>query len=302
MRKDIEFPASDGTVLRGWHYGPDGREGPHPTVVMAHGFSAVKEMYLDKFAEAFARTGLASIVYDNRNFGASDGTPRQEIDPWQQVRDYSDAITYAQRQRETDAQRIGAWGSSYSGGHVLAVAAIDRRVKCVVSQVPLVSGSQNFRRLVRADFLEGLNGQLAQDRLDRAEGQAPAMLPVVDENPAAASALPTADSHAWFIATHKARAPAWRNEVTLRTIEYGFGYEPGTYIGNISPTPLLMIVAIKDHLAVSDLAIKAYEQAFEPKKLVLLPGGHFDAYVEAFDQASRPACEWFATHLMAGRR
>src|SRR5277367_5115993 len=155
MRKDIEFRAGDGTILRGWHYQPSGLSGKHPTIVMAHGFSAVKEMYLDKFAEAFARSGLASIVFDNRNFGASDGMPRQEIDPWTQIRDYSDAITFAAGLPETDGDRIGVWGSSYSGGHVLVVAAIDRRVKCVVSQVPAISGAQGFRRLVRADFLAG---------------------------------------------------------------------------------------------------------------------------------------------------
>jgi len=298
MRKDIEFPATDGTILRRWHYLPDGRPGKHPTIVMAHGFSAVKEMYLDKYAESFAQAGFASVAYDNRNFGASDGLPRQEIDPWLQIRDYSDAITFAQCLSETDAERIGVWGSSYSGGHVLVVAAIDRRVKCVVSQVPVISGSQGLRRLVRADFISRLNAQLAEDRRNRAAGKPPAMVPVVDENPTAVSASPTADSYKWYWETHKSRALSWRNEVTLRTLEYGFGYEPGSYIGNISPTPLLLIVAVKDHLAVSDLAIKAYEQAYEPKKLVLLPGGHFDAYVEEFDQSCQPACEWFANHLM----
>ena len=74
------------------------------------------------------------------NFGASDGAPHQEIDPWQQIRDYRDAITYAETLEETDAERIGIWGTSQSGGHVLVVGAVDRRVKCVVSQVPLVSG------------------------------------------------------------------------------------------------------------------------------------------------------------------
>ena len=302
MRNDIEFPATDGTILRGWHYLPDTRGGKHPTIVMAHGFSAVKEMYLDKYADAFTKAGFASVVYDNRNFGASAGVPRQEIDPWLQIRDYSDAITFARGLSETDAERIGVWGSSYSGGHVLVVAAIDRRVKCVVSQVPAISGSQGFRRLLRADFIAGLNAQLAEDRRNRAAGKPPAMVPVIDENPAAVSALPTADSYKWFSETHKSCAPSWRNEVTLRTLEYGFGYEPGAYIGSISPTPLLLIVAVNDHLAVSDLAIKAYEQACEPKKLVLLPGGHFDAYVEEFDQSCQPTCEWFATHLMAAKR
>src|SRR5918997_676201 len=93
MRQDVEFDA-EGVTLRGWLYTPDGAGEGAPTVVMAHGFSAVKEMYLDRFAEAFAEAGLAALVFDNRNFGASDGEPRQEIDPWAQVRDYRHAITH----------------------------------------------------------------------------------------------------------------------------------------------------------------------------------------------------------------
>ena len=88
MRTDVEFRVEDGVILRGWHYRPDRGRGPWPTIVMAHGFSAVKEMYLDRFAEVFAAAGLAALVFDNRNFGASDGAPRQEIDPWQQIKDY----------------------------------------------------------------------------------------------------------------------------------------------------------------------------------------------------------------------
>ncbi len=296
MRTDISFKTTDGTTLRGWHYLPD-RGGKHPTVIMAHGFSAVKEMYLDKYAEAFAQAGLASLVYDNRNFGASDGEPRQEIDPWLQIRDYSDAITFVRSLEQSDPQQIGIWGSSYSGGHVLVVAATDRRVKCVVSQVPLISGCQNFRRLVRADFLAPLQAGLHADRDTRAAAGAPGMLPVVAEDPMAPSALPTADSYKWFTTTAASRAPAWRNEVTLRSIEYGFGYEPGAYIGLISPTPMLMIVGVSDHLTVSDLAIAAYERAYEPKRLVLVRGGHFDAYVELFDQTAKPASDWFRAHL-----
>jgi fermentation-respiration switch protein FrsA (DUF1100 family) len=299
MRTDIAFKAYDGTTLRGWHYTPDA-SGRHPTIIMAHGFSAVKEMYLDKYAEAFAKAGFASVVFDNRNFGASEGEPRQEIDPWMQIRDYSDAITFAQGLDRTAMGQIGIWGSSYSGAHVLVVAAIDRRVKCVVSQVPLISGYHGFRRLVRADFIAGLHEGFHAERAKIAAGGTPSMLPVVAADPMAPSALPTADSYTWFTETAVLRAPSWRNEVTLRTIEYGFGYEPGAYIGLISPTPLMLIVAVKDHLTVSDLAIGAYEQAHEPKRLVLLPGGHFDAYVAGFEQSSGPACDWFRTHLTGG--
>src|SRR5215472_17123874 len=151
MRKDVEFKTQDGVMLRGWHYLLDQHTGKIPTIVMTHGFSAVKEMCLDKFAEVLAEAGLGALVFDNRNFGASGGEPRQEIDPWEQVRDYRDAITFVETLPETDADRIGIWGSSYSGGHVLVVGAIDRRVKCVAGQVPLVSGHNNARRLIRAD-------------------------------------------------------------------------------------------------------------------------------------------------------
>jgi fermentation-respiration switch protein FrsA (DUF1100 family) len=298
MRQDVEFNA-EGVTLRGWLYVPDGATGPVPTVVMAHGFSAVKEMYLDAFAEVFAASGLGALVYDNRNFGASDGEPRQEIDPWEQVRDYRHAITYARTREEVDGDRIGIWGSSYSGGHVLVAGAIDRRVKCVVSQVPLVSGHHNSRRLVRSDFIAPVREAFDADREARFRGEPPAMVPVVDPDPMATSALPTADSWEWFSQTGETRAPSWRNEVTLRSVEMFWEYEPGAWIEWISPTPLLLVVAQRDHLTVSDLAIAALERAREPKRLALLPGAHYDAYVAGFDAASRVARDWFGAHLRA---
>jgi uncharacterized protein len=298
MRQDIEFQA-EGPVLRGWLYTPDTAGAPYATVVMAHGFSAVKEMYLDRFAEVFAASGLAALVFDNRNFGASDGTPRYEIDPWAQVRDYRDAITFARTRVEVDRERIGIWGSSYSGGHVLVVGAIDRRVRCVVAQVPLVSGYRNILRLVRADVVAGLRAALDQDREARFTGQAPGMLPVVSQDPLGSAALPTPDSYQWFTETGRTRAPAWRNEVTLRTVELLMEYEPGGYLERIAPTPLLMVVAAGDHLTPADMALEAYARALEPKRLELLPGGHFDAYVgDGFEHASGAARDWFVQHLL----
>jgi uncharacterized protein len=169
MREDIEFDA-EGVTLRGWLYLPAGATGPVPTVVMAHGFSAVKEMHLDSFAEAFTLGGLGALVFDNRNFGASDGEPRQEIDPWAQVRDYRHAITFAQTLAEVDPDRIGVWGSSYSGGHGLVLGAIDKRVKCVAVQVPLVSGFRNIKRLVRQDFIAANRAAFDDDRAARFRG------------------------------------------------------------------------------------------------------------------------------------
>ncbi len=296
-RTDVEFNA-EGTILRGWLYRPDG-DGVVPGVVMAHGYSAVKEMYLDAFAEVFAQAGLAALVFDNRNFGASDGEPRYEIDPWEQIRDYRHAISYMQTLPGIDRERIGVWGSSYSGGHVLVLGAIDKRIKCVVSQVPLISGSENARRLIRSDMFPGLRAALDADREARFAGKEPGRIPVVCEDPMGMAVLPTADSWTWFTETANTRAPSWQNEVTLRSVEMFLEYEPGTYISRISPTPLLLVVAAGDHLTVSDLTIDAYEQAREPKKLVILPGGHFDAYTGPdFEVSSASARDWLVQHLI----
>jgi uncharacterized protein len=182
MRRDIEFNAN-GLTLRGWFYVPDGAKKPVRTVIMAHGFSCLKEMSLDKYAEIFVKDGLGVFVYDNRCFGASDGEPRQEIDPMAQVSDYQHAITFARTLPEVDKDRIGVWGTSYTGGHVLIVGAIDKRVKCVVSQVPVVSGSCNIHRAVREDIIPNLLARFAADRDARYTGETPAMVPVASRDP-----------------------------------------------------------------------------------------------------------------------
>jgi cephalosporin-C deacetylase-like acetyl esterase len=150
-RENIQFKTRDGVTLRGWFYSPETaalNSVPLPCVVMSHGFSAVKEMGLDLFASHFvAKLSVSCLVYDHRGFGASDtrdGELRQEIVPTQQTDDMSDAISYAQSREDVDTQNIALWGSSYSGGHVLSVAAVDRRVKAVLSQVPFISGSRSF--------------------------------------------------------------------------------------------------------------------------------------------------------------
>jgi fermentation-respiration switch protein FrsA (DUF1100 family) len=299
MRRDIEFDA-EGTTLRGWFVLPDQGRSPFPTVVMSHGFSALKEMALDQYAERFARAGMASVVYDNRNFGTSDGEPRQEIDPWAQVRDYRHAITFATTLAEVDPSRIGVWGSSYSGGHVLVVSAIDRRVRCVVAQAPLISGWRNVLRFVRSDLVAMYRGQFDDDRAARYRGEPPAMVPVVAEGPLDPCAIPTPDSWQFFTELKKTVAPTWRNEVTLRSVEMLTEYEPGTYIERISPTPLLMVIAARDHVTVADEALAAYERAREPKKLMLIDGGHFAVYGDHFDDVADAAADWFTQHLHGG--
>ena len=85
--------------------------------------------------------------------------------------------------------------------------------------------------------------------------------------------------------------------MTLRSVEIFSEYGPGSYLPGISPTPLLMVVARDDHLTVADEALAVFNQALERKKLALLPGGHFDAYVAGFAQSSGAARDWFIQHL-----
>lgn len=145
-RHDVAFE-SHGVTCRGWFY-PAATEPdvPAPCVVMAHGLAAVKEMRLDAYAERFAAAGLHVLVFDYRHFGASDGDPRQLLDVRRQHQDWVSAVAYARARPDVDASRIALWGSSFSGGHVLAVA---RRVQpaAVVAQVPHVSGPRSVREL-----------------------------------------------------------------------------------------------------------------------------------------------------------
>ena len=92
-RHDIDIPLPDGVSLRGWHYAQSLADAP--VIVMSHGFGVVKEMQLDLIAEVFAGGGFNCVVYDHRNLGASGGEPRHHIDPWQQVADCREVVTFA---------------------------------------------------------------------------------------------------------------------------------------------------------------------------------------------------------------
>ena len=298
-RSDIEFDA-DGTTLRGWLYTPTRDSGPFPTVVMAHGFTAHKEMGLDDYAEEFAGSGLASIVYDNRNFGASDGQPRHEVDPVAQMRDYRHALTYAESRPELDPARLGIWGTSYTGGLVLIAAALDRRVKCVVSQVPMISGHESMVQLMplaeRADFYRMLD----DERQSVAKGNSPNCVSVCSDDPTKPPTAPGRRTHHYFTSMARTKHVDWQNRVTIRSIELRLEYEAMPYLARISPTPLLMIVATDDEITPTDIALRAFGRAREPKNLLLMKGDHYHPYLDGFDRSSAAARDWFTVHLGAG--
>jgi len=97
-RTDVEFEVDGGVKLRGWLFVPPG-EGRRPAITMAHGYAGVKEHALEPFARAFAEAGFVVLLHDHRGFGASEGTPRHDIDPWRQIADWRRAISFSRKAR-----------------------------------------------------------------------------------------------------------------------------------------------------------------------------------------------------------
>lgn len=295
-RRDVTF-TSQGLECAGWYYTPQGLKSGEksPAIVMAHGFSLVKEAYLDKFAEKFAEAGFAVLVFDYRYLGASAGEPRGQIFAAEQQQDYRNAVTWISLQKEVDPQRIGIWGTSLSGGHVLHLGAFDKRVKAVVAQVPATNAPERNQTMTPEALARRIAWQAAQRTEQYVTG-------VVKYFPVIAAAgkpavFPQQESYDFFTDVAKI-APNWENRVTVESLEMIREYSPTTYIQLISPTPLLMIVASDDVLTSTPAEKADFERAREPKRLVVIEGGHFAVYQgPGFDIASQAAVEWFEQYL-----
>lgn len=298
-RKNITF-LSEGLQCAGWLYLPQKTTENFkvPAIVMAHGFSLVKEAYLDRYAEVFCKGGFAVLVFDYRNFGESESYSPQHLEPYEQIKDYRNAISWISALPEIDEENIGIWGTSYSGGHVLHIGAVDQRVKAVVAQVPTINGRKGAQRKMVSEKFDDFMRNLTDYRTERYVSGKRKMYPVVSADGIAAQPHPEALK--WFLETAKEVAPTWKNEITLESMEHYVEYHPASLIDFISPTPLMIIAAMEDGITPPDLIIEAYEErAKEPKKLVELPGGHFDVYNGAtFEQASIESLKWFQQHLL----
>ncbi|MET8409563.1 alpha/beta hydrolase [Streptomyces sp. NPDC005195] len=294
QRKDVQFRADGALELRGRLFLPDG-PGPHPAITMAHGYAAVKEHGLEPFARAFAENGFVVLVHDHRGFGASDGRPRQDVDPWRQIADWRRAISFLESLPEVDPERIGLWGTSYAGGHAIVLGATDRRLRAVVSQVPTISGFEQGRRRIVPEAVAALEEGFSEDERAQLRGEAPRTVAVVGSDPAVPASYRTQEAIDFYL--QPMPDGVWENEVTVRSTRAARMYEPGIWVDRVSPTPLLMVVALNDTVTVTDMALAAYERALEPKRLRTIPGGHFDPYTTRFDEASGAAVEWFREHL-----
>jgi uncharacterized protein len=294
-RRDVEFAVEGGDHLRGWLFVPTDAGGPRPAISMAHGYAGIKEHGLEPFARAFAEAGFVVLLHDHRNFGASDGAVRHDVDPWRQVADWRRAISFLESLPEVDATRIGVWGTSYAGGHVIVLGATDRRIRAVVSQVPTISGFEQGLRRIPPDAIVALENAFSEDERAQLRGEPPRRQLIVSADPSLPASYRSKDAIDFYL--QPIPPGIWENTVTSRSTRAARMYEPGIWIPRVSPTPLLMVVALNDTITVTDLALAAYERALEPKKLVTIPGGHFDPYLGQFQKSSSAAVAWFREHL-----
>jgi dienelactone hydrolase len=299
--REVEFAAGDGTALRGRLYVPDRViAGTRPAVVMTHGFSATIDMALGDYAERVCDSGVVVLAYDHRHFGASDGEPRQLVNPWRQTRDQIDALAWLAAQPEVDGDRLGVWGSSYSGGQALVLGAVDARVHAVVANVPFVGGfggeaTIEDRYIALRDALLDDSGDGPADAHDEPSGPYSV---VIEEGRTDPVFLKQPEAATWFLGRGRRPGVRWENRVWLRR---AFGstpaFDPAVTVPHLH-APLLMVAATDDDVASTEAALATFAVAPEPKELVMIEGHHFTPYAgAALDRAADAAAAWFTRWL-----
>ncbi|HEY2837846.1 MAG TPA: alpha/beta fold hydrolase [Pirellulales bacterium] len=278
---------SEGTRLSAEIFAPKTRKtNKLPTIILSHGWGGQASL-LRADAEAFAKAGYLAVTFDYRGWGASDGrliptgdVPesdgkqpvqvtarelREVVDPLDQTTDLLNVIHWVHGESLCDTSRIGLWGTSYSGGHVVYAAAVDHRVKAIVSQVPALDS-----RWVTASEAE--QKKTLEDATRRARGELGYPPPGVKE-----------------VGNLKG-API--REKMLR-------YAPVDMADQAPGCAMLFIIAEKEELFDNrDHAIKAHERAKGPKKLITVPGiTHYGVYLQAHKTCQDAAIRWFDEEL-----
>jgi dienelactone hydrolase len=277
-RVDLDFESGEGSCAA-WFY-PS--QAPHAAcVVMAHGFGGVREARLGAYAKRFQQAGHAVLVFDYRHFGDSSGEPRQLIAIRRQLADWRAAVAFARSLDGVDPGRVALWGTSFSGGHVLAVAARDPRVACAISQVPFMSGPATVAMAgPRAGLRLAVEG--FRDAIGAVVGRGPRYVPIVGQ-PGELAAMTAPGAEAGCRALFPPGFP-WRNEVAARIfLAMGF-YVPGHRAKRVR-CPLLVQVADEDTTTPPAPAVNAARKSSQGE-LRRYPVGHFDIYVgEPFERA-----------------
>ncbi len=281
-REDVSFD-SDGERCAAWLYRPAGA-GPHPCVILAHGFGGTRAARLWAFAERFRDAGIAALVFDYRHFGDSGGEPRQLLSVPRQHVDWRAAIAFARSLPGIDPERIALWGTSFSGGHVVALAADDERIAAVVSQAPFASG---LSALAAAGPKESARLTVAGllDLLAAIGVGEPARIPIVNR-PGHGGAMVQPGAYEGYLALFDDSDDAFRNEVCARIALTLGAYAPSRRAGDVR-CPLLVCVLTDDDVTPAEPARGMARRAPRGELIEYGPGlGHFAIYVGApFERA-----------------
>jgi pimeloyl-ACP methyl ester carboxylesterase len=188
--------ASRGTRCAGWLTLPD-CPGPHPGVVLAHGLGATHEMLMAQYEQHFARCGLATLAFDYRHTGESDGVPRQRFSMRHHQQDVGAALDYVRRHESIDPDRVALWGTSLGAMHVLRVAGECADVAAVVVQCPIVHGPATLSRSGLRPVLH-MTPAIVEDTLRRACRAGHRYVPIVGEPGSLAAVTVAGALDGWY--------------------------------------------------------------------------------------------------------
>ncbi|GLZ56165.1 alpha/beta fold hydrolase [Actinomycetospora sp. NBRC 106378] len=253
--------------------GPGGR----PCVVMAHGFGATRDSGLRPFAEAFTTAGADVLLVDYRGFADSEGPVRRHVDHRAHRRDYHAAVARARLIDGVDPERIVLWGSSYSGGHVVAVAAQDPRIAGVIAQGAAMDGLGALTEILRYAGpwqLLKVSAHAIADAVGHALGR-PEHRVAIFGPPGTVAAITAPDAEGGY---GSIIGPSFVNDMPARDILTIPFNRPVTAAPQVR-CPMLLVVAASDSIAPPSAVRKVAATAGGPVETLELDCGHFDVYV-----------------------
>jgi fermentation-respiration switch protein FrsA (DUF1100 family) len=268
-------------------------DNPVPVVVQGPGWFGVRDSthYLP-YHEALLEAGIAVLVFDYHGFGDSKGSSVY-FDPADQVLDWQAANDYVVSRPELDGERLGAFGlGATGGGNAVMVAAMDRRVKAVVSNVPVADGRDWLHRMRREYEWLDLLQRVESDRIQRAlTGQGA----LVDPNEDIMIQTPERKTNP-VKKNIEGRSPA---QVELASVEAILRYRPVDVVGSIAPRALMIVAVENDPTTPEDHARQLYENAGQPKSLVVQKKTtHYGAYSDYKELITPVTVDWFRAHLV----
>ena len=286
---------SEGSVLAGILRQPDDLTVPVPGIVQGPGWLGLKDaqLYLP-YHEALTTAGYSILIFDYRGFGESEGD-RGVLLPQLQLDDLINAVTYMTTRDDVDTDNLGVFGSGGTGGgNAVLLAAVDKRIRVAVSQVPVADGEDWLHRMRREYEWQEFLARLEADRRSRVVSGSGEMV-----HPREEIMVPTPERRATKIkADVDDKIPS---SVPLRCAEAIMHYRPIDVVDQIAPSGLMVIGVENDATTPTDHAIALYEKAGAPKKLVMQGHTtHYAAYKQYGDDVIPLIVDWYASHFDGG--